>query len=347
MARLLAAGALLISLFWAAPARAQHADPQDRVVLRFEDSGSQIALTCTVVEYTGREITLRPGPTMPERTYPASQVVSVETPQTRGHVDGLQHFARGVYDLARERLEVGLGEESRAWVRREILAMLVRCALRQGDYSTAASRFILLASSDPDTPHFKLIPLEWRSERPDESRIGEARNWMAQSGEVARLLGASVLMTDERYRQTAAEEVQELRLKGSSVVRHLAQAQLWRLELGSPRLDPEDLRRWQADIERMPEGLRAGPNYVLGRAAVELRQYERAAMALLWLPLVADHDHHLAGRACLEAGDALASLGQRAQAAALYREVTERFHDTPAAQQAAALVVNESQDENR
>ena len=320
-----------------AAAQAQRGEPQDRVVLLFEDTGSRVAMTCTVVEYTGRSITVQAGPGLPERVYPASQVLSVETPQTRSHIDGLTHFARGEFDLARERLEAAMAEETRGWVRREILAQLVRCALRQGDRSSAASRFILLAASDPDTHYFRLIPLQWR-DQPSQTLVDEARHWRAQSGEVPRLIAASVLLGDSRLRETAAADLRELRVKGSAPVRHLAQAQLWRLDLNSPQLDPQDLDRWEADLHRMPESLRAGPSYILGWAALQLRQYDRAAVALLWLPLVADHDHHLAADSGLKAAEALSSAGQRTQAANLCREFLERFHDTPAAEGLALLL---------
>lgn len=338
MARASLSSAFAVLALTVAAVQAQVGEPQDRVVLRFEDTGSRVALTCTVVDYTGRSITVQPGPGLPERIYPASQVLSVETPQTRSHIDGLSHFARGEFDLAREQLEAALKEESRTWVRREILAQLVRCALRQGDRLTAASYFILLAGSDPETHHFKLIPLQWSEQPAQESLLSEAREWSSQSGEVPRVLAASILLEDERHRETAAADLRELRVKGSAPVRHLAQAQLWRLELGTSQLDPMDLDRWEADLQKMPESLRGGPNYVLGRAALQLRQYERAAVALLWPPLVSDHDHHLAADSGLSAVEALSSAGQPGQAANLCRELLERFHDTPAAERIAVLL---------
>lgn len=329
---------LLFAVPAAAELRAQGDEPTDRVVLQSEETGSRVALSCTVLEYTGESITIRPGPALPDRVYPASQVLSVETPQTRSHVEGRAQFVKGEYDEARKHLEAALAEESRAWVRREILSLLVRCALRQGDRAAAVSNFTLLAASDPSTFHFKLIPLYWFTERPDEALVNEARHWVGRTGHVPQVLGASVLLGTAQYQDSAAEILKELRVKGSSGIRHLAQAQLWRLELNSSQLDPDDLLRWQAELDRMPEDLRAGPSFVLGQASLQLRQYERAAMALLWLPLVSDQDHHLAARAALDAAGALDAIGQKAEAAALYREISERFLNTPYAAQAAARV---------
>ena len=89
--------------------------------------------------------------------------------------------------------------------------------------------------------------------------------------------------------------------------------------------------------------LRGGPWYVLGQGRLRLREYEPAATALLRLPLVHDADHFLAARACLEAADALDAAGQTGQAATLYREVTERFSQTPFAQDAESAMVRTPQ----
>jgi len=68
------------------------------------------------------------------------------------------------------------------------------------------------------------------------------------------------------------------------------------------------------------------------------REYERAATALLWVPLVYDHNHLLSSRACLEAADALLQFGQKTEAITLYREVKGRFAETPYAQEAASVL---------
>ncbi len=66
--------------------------------------------------------------------------------------------------------------------------------------------------------------------------------------------------------------------------------------------------------------------------------YELAAAAFQWLPLVDDHDFRLAARACLEAGVALDRIGQRTEARTLSQEVARRFADTPFADEAGALL---------
>jgi hypothetical protein len=62
---------------------------------------------------------------------------------------------------------------------------------------------------------------------------------------------------------------------------------------------------------------------------------------LLWLPLIDDHDFRLAARACLEAATALEKIGQHAESRTLLHEVTQRFADTPFADEARALLKEE------
>src|SRR4029077_13767987 len=112
----------------------------------------------------------------------------------------------------------------------------------------------------------------------------------------------------------------------------------WRNEALAGNPGKLQTAQWQRRIDELPEDLRAGPNYLLGRAYAARHDYELAAATLLWLPLVDDHDHRLAARACLEAGAALDRIGQHEEARTLYQEVRDSFGDTPFADEAAALL---------
>jgi TolA-binding protein len=117
--------------------------------------------------------------------------------------------------------------------------------------------------------------------------------------------------------------------------------QAWREVAFTGEREREQIKRWQERIDELPEDLRAGPNYLLGRAWAGRHDYEQAAAALLWLPLVDDHDFRLAARACLEAALALDRIGQHAESQTLLQEVATRFADTPFADEARALLDHE------
>lgn len=322
--------------------------PLDKVVLQLKGSSSRIALSCTVLDYTGEKITVRTKQGSLVRSYDRDEVVEVSTPQTENHVKGLVYFAQGEIDRAVAAFERALIEETRGWVRRDILALLVRCALRRGDYATAGSRFLAVWESDPTTRHFRLIPLTWSPRPLDAGLRNEALGWLVRQDEAARLMAASHLLGDTRHGPRAEHELDELSSSTDRRIRLLARAQVWRLKAreGGDELTPTELKRWHSRIEDLPEELRGGPYYVLGRGHLARKEYDRAAMALLWVPLVYDHDTLLAARACLEAADCLARIGRTGQAASLYREVTTRFAGTPYAEEAASLLTSISTDTN-
>lgn len=308
----------------------------DKIVIQPEGSTSRIAIPCTIVDYTGVEITIRPRSGGPPKSYPSSQVVEVRTTQTAAYQHGMAEFEAARVVEAQKSFEQALAEDSRVWVRREILAMLVRCSLRLQDYSQAASRFLLLVQSDPMTVHYKAIPLLWAPVALNVAERSDARLWMNQSSDVAALLGASYLLDDPNQGQLAEEALRRLGSAGNIRIRQLARAQLWRVELRSPGLTSGQLELWDERISAMSHELRGGPFYLLGQGYYQRRQFDRAAMAFLWLPLVYFEDHQLSARACLYAANALAEIRQSEAANTLYREVQQRFGDTPFAQEAAA-----------
>jgi tetratricopeptide (TPR) repeat protein len=310
----------------------------DRVVLQLKGSSSRIALTCTVIDYTGEKITVRTKNGAQVRSFEASEVFEVRTPQTEQHVKGLVSYARGDIEQAVASFQRALATETRGWVRRDILALLVRCALRRGNYATAGSKFLALWESDPRTWHVKLVPLTWSPSKLDAPLRSEALGWIYRGNEMSKLLGASHLLNDARKGSLAERELRDLATSIDRRIRLLARAQLWRLRLREGNLSPAELRRWQSRIGDLPEDIRGGPYYLLGRAHLGRKEYDRAAMALLWVPLVYDHDVPLAARACLEAAESLNNIGQSREAVALYREVTTRFAGTVYADEAAAVL---------
>lgn len=329
-------GALL--LLAATSARAAAESGPDKVVLRPEGGSGRMILNGQILKYDGDVLRIRLNVGDRIQEFASSRVLRVETPQTEAHVRGLLRYRNERIDAAIKSLEEALDVESRPWVRRDIWALLVRCALRRGDSVSAGSWFLEMIGSDRSPRHFHVIPLVWRPPEDDAELKRTARDWMADSSEVAQLLGAAALLHDAQQGEDARGLLEDLAVSADVRVRLLARAQLWRLQLGERRLSSGELEFWRARIEEMPEPLRGGPYYLLGKAYLQRQDYERAAATLLWVPLVYDHDHQLAGRACLQAADALRRIGQKDEAATLYREIAQRFAETPFAPRAKAAL---------
>ena len=289
-----------------------------------------------VEDYTGRDLTIRQRIGDKLKSYPRSEVVEVQTAYTARHDRGRMLLSEGRAVEAAIELNAAVKEEDRAWVRREILALLVKCALWDGDYRTAVTRFLLIAESDVETFHFNVAPLAWTDDLQSGDVRLEAKSWLAAKSPVSKLFGASHLLTDPASTNEAEAALRFLARDANLRVQRLAQMQLWRQRMKAGMATPAELSRWEAAVEELPEELRAGGYFVLGQAYRKQQEPERAAAALLWLPLVYDADRHLAARACYHAAEQLESLGDRPQATNLFSEVVFRFGDTPWGPQAEA-----------
>jgi tetratricopeptide (TPR) repeat protein len=305
----------------------------DTVTLQREGSIGRITLRGTVRDYTGRSLEFLPGAGGGLQSFPAAE--EVDTPRVDAHRRGIQAFAAGQIEEAGTSFDQALKEEKRQWVRRDILAMSIRCALARGDRAAAGTRFLVLLQSDPESRQFELIPLTWSATPADASLVTQGRVWLSHGTEAGRLLGASALIGDPQQGEAAEKELNQLATSADIRILYLARAQQWRRSLSVPNLPDEEIERWQSRIDEMPERLRGGPMLVVGQGFLARGEKHRAAAAFLWLPMVYDLDASLAAEACIEAANALLDIGQKNEAAQLYREAADRFRGTAAAEKAA------------
>lgn len=316
-----------------------HCETKDRVRL-LKPNGARVGVTGTIVEYTGREIRIRVKKGTEPLTYETENVVGVSYTRTRDHALGLEAFENNNFEEALRHLGIALDEEERRWVRREILALQVRCAVRMGHYGPAATRFLTIVESDPETHFYKYIPLIWTARELSAEDKTRARQWIESSSATARLIGASFLLDDPLKSETALQILRKLGTHPDARAFGLSRAQLWRKDITQRKVGAQDLEAWTDHLERTPEELRAGPYYLLGRAYLARGEHEKAAQAFLWLPLVYDENPLLASRACLEAAHALKLAGKPKQSDALLREVATRFQHTPYAAEARTELKN-------
>ncbi len=292
---------------------------------------------CHVLDYTGQELVIQLSPTGQPRRYPADQVLAVETLKSSQHQLADRLYQQHRVAEAQQAYSEALRSEPRAWVRREILAMLVRCALWQGDYATAGSRFLLLVQSDPFTPYYGVIPLVWDEASADTSSAqGLARVWLRHPTDVGLLLGASVLLDAPDGRARALATLQKLSSSTDSRVRALARVQLWRRRLKQGDLGRLELSQWERDAETLPDRVRGGAYFLVGRGHEQRNEFDLAATYYLWVPLVYDDDPRLAADALLRAARCLKRINRTAEAERLFRELTDRFPETEFAKQAAS-----------
>lgn len=302
----------------------------DKVVIRDERSGRNIAYRCHILDYTGKSILLR-FRSNNSRSFPAKLIVEIDSPKTKPHLDGMAAYAGEEYRTARTFLERALTTESRTWMRREILASLVRCEYHLGNYPDVASRFLSIASSDPSTQHFYLIPLKWSNSLDLPALKREAKRWISDRQPSSKLIAASFLLFDATDHDRAVVALQQLSLSGDANVRDLATAQLWRVRLRDRKIFTSEVERWREIVESMPLKMRGGPFFLLGQVYEKIHRSEEAAISYLRMPLLYDFDRYQSAEALLKAADILASTRKAANAKLLYREIGVRFPGTPAA----------------
>jgi hypothetical protein len=269
------------------------------------------------------------------REFDASRVADVVSPRLATHAAGLRSLADGAPDEAHASLTKALAEEPRQWMRREILAAIIRADLAREDRASAGKDFLALLESDPKTRHFSLLPLDWQTSPPGATLSSAARGWtQTNDGDVARLLASSVLLFDPQAGKDAAATLDRLARSPEPKIFTLARAQLWRLQIANGSVPAREIERWEDSLKEIPEPLRGGACFQIARGWADRGDPEKAAAAYMWLPLVYDADASLAAAAAVAAGEELSKTGRTADAVQLYREVLTRFPKTTAAARA-------------
>lgn len=313
----------------------------DRVAIRPEGGVGLMTLVGDVVDYNADVLTIRVSGGGPPRMIPAAEVAAVETYRSPDHQRGLAHYRQGELEAAVAAFQRALETEGREWIRRELYAELVRCHSRQGDLGLATTRFVQLVESDPHHRHWGVAPLLWTPEPLPPLLQATARRWLVSPNAAVRLVGASLLLGETTSRVAAVAELKKLEHAPDRYVGGLAQALLWSTNLQTNLTSPEQLRRWERDVERMPPAIRGGPWYLLGRIRLHRNEQDEAAAAFLRVFLVHHDDDLLAARSGLEAALALRRLNRDDEARTLLWELVERYPwSTPAQearQQLAAL----------
>jgi tetratricopeptide (TPR) repeat protein len=213
--------------------------------------------------------------------------------------------------------------ESRRWVLRRISHSLVDCLDATGQIDQAGSEFLLILGSDSETPYFGSIPLAWRNPSLDAPPVTQAGKWLANTSQpAAALLGASWLLSGPE-RAKAITVLKTLTSDLDPRIAHLAAAELWRTSLVTA--SPADAQKWQQQIERMPNELRAGPLLVLGDLHARLDQADEALLAYLQIPLVNGQRQILAAEGLTSAAKLLEKLKRPDDASRLYREREAKY----------------------
>ena len=282
-----------------------------------------------ITDYTGAGLVLVPKHGR-KVTIPVDRIVKIETQRSAEQVAGDQAMAQDDYYQALTHYDKAAKEEKRRWVRREIIAAAVRAHRALGHLEKAGDLFLVLAEEDPATPYFDVIPLAWTFTRGVSRQ--KAKSWLAKkTSSAAMLLGASWLLSGID-RPAAVGALNRLRGDPDRRIALLSMAQSWRTRLATA--SQHDLVDWGGAIERLPESLRAGPYFVLGRALAHRKKSKQAALMLLRVPILHPHERDLAAESLLAAASVLEQSNHADQAGRLFEELIRDYPKTTAAEAA-------------
>lgn len=318
---------LAAGLMAAAPTQAQD------VVYYGEDFGRCTRLQGGVIDYNGQELVLAiPGGM--ERRFPSAGVLKIETKRTAQQEEGDRLFAQGKWQQALRAYMAAETQETRAWVRRELMAQVIWCHHYLDQDHLAGEHFMALLASDPKTPYFDCIPLAWITREASPSLEAKAQQWMQHSNSAAQLLGASHLLgTSQRVQ--AIEQLRQLRFDSDPRVAALARCQLWRTQ---PSINASAIAEWEKTLATVPESLRAGPYFVLASGYSRQVQPEAAALLYLKVPVLFPKERRLAARALAEAAQESIRLGREEDARLMQKEILQNYPESPEASEAARLL---------
>jgi tetratricopeptide (TPR) repeat protein len=309
-----------------------HVLPADDVVVLKPGgaSGSPRRITGTITEYTGRELMIRTASGR-ETMLPADRVEEVTTEYTAKQNEADDFMAQRQIEKALAAYQQALREETRPWVKREILAQITWCLREQDQPDKAAAAFGLIVQSDPATQYFDAIPLAWRPQAPGAGMERFAQSAIADKAEpVARLIAASWLISGTAQQRTdALAALEELASDREVRIAQLAEAQIWRTQLVTA--GQSEMYRWQSAVERMPPSLRAGPCYLLAGLQARLGQHEQASLTFMRVPILHPQERLLAAEALLAAADSLERAGKVQESLICLRELVAEHPDSQAA----------------
>lgn len=328
--------AVLTLMLWQFVGLSSHAADEVQYMRRGRSTTSRRA--GQIIDYAQGQLVLQVGADQRVQI-PAEQVIAIRTDRVAAQSAADRFLADGYPAQALTLFRRAIAEETRPWMRRWILADMSRCYAQLDQIEQACDTFLLLIQGDAQTPWFDAIPLCWTARPAPAGLERQLTAWRAANSDpVRQLLAGSWMLTQTADQRQAVELLRQLQTASDSRVAKLANAQLWRTRL--TRATADDVAAWSTQLDQIPKSLRAGPYYLLGKAHGQVGQHERAALALMHVPISYAKHRRLAAEALWETGQQLEQLKQVSEAVVVYRELT-RDYDTHALAASARQRIDE------
>ena len=326
---------LLVSVF-----ATSLASGQDILITQSDGTGEKSKRRGVITQWLGKEITLESSGR--SRQIDSDTVVEIQTEWPDTYQKGQELMRSARFADAITPLQQALQAESRPWAQRAIGGKLIECYLATGNESVAVGQFVHIARQDPDTRFYNLAPLPWISTVGLGNINRQTDDWLDSTEPVERLMGAAWSLSGSQ-RSKAIAALKELSGNKNSSIAALAKSQLWRTESVSAK--PNTLRRWKAEIQKMPPSIRAGAYLMLADAQTRNKQNDQAATNLMRIAILHPEQHGLAAAALYRCADLRQNAGHSDESRTLWAEIVRNYSNTLWAKQASAHL-NDSKSNN-
>ena len=192
------------------------------------------------------------------------------------------------------------------------------CQQTLGQWEQACESFLLLLTRDPKTPYFDCIPLAWTPGSRSPAFEQKAKGWLSKGESPAAALLGPAICSRPLVGLRLLDQLNRLSLDRDPRIALLAQAQIWRTLV--PTVKDEQLNGWRRSLDKIPNALRAGPDFIVA-SALATRQPEQAAILLMQVPILYPRQRLLAASALLAAGQLLEKLDRNSEAMTIYGEL--------------------------
>jgi len=289
--------------------------------------GSTIAYRGEILRNDERGVTMKLAPRGELKEFAREQIERIDTRYPAAMDAGRTALSKGDFADAVPNLRSALREETRPWAQDQIKGLLLKALDGQGDVEGAADVFVELAPNRSDAGIMAYAPFRWVKEAaPADHRRAAARAWLLHNEEpVVRLLAANWLLeTDAAQAKSALER---LATDPDSRVRPIARAMLLRERLlkNAKSISKDDLAEFRSEVEKLPNAVRVGPQYVLALAYEANGDPIDAALAFLYVPFVTGGPPDVQADALDRASKACLKAGLKNDAAKLDAELRKRF----------------------
>ena len=298
---------------------------QDRVTVKDPRTGKNSQFDALVLDWDAERLLYKGNDR--ERTMPSSRVIDVAYPRTPKHLEADQQREAGQFLQALQSYKNALSEEPRAWVKVELLAGQLKCALALNRQRDALAAFFAIQQATPNSRYFHLLPLPWHKARVDGGLVSTYRDWLSEENELRKLIAASWLLKSDEA--VAGKALKALAQSADAKIAHLATAQAWRPQMVATTT--ADLLRWEAALGRMPPKFQAGPRFLIALAKRRANRqgtedtFNQALVGMLQVPILFPEDYQIAGAALLEAHEMLVTAGREQEAKIVLAELKRDY----------------------